>query len=213
MKTFFSFLISGLIITSFAKAQVHAESPEKREEKVRAWLKAMDEDGGDVWLTESSPQVKADNEKSFFAKLTATGSGNGGDPLAQNFIEMAKYSVACGLLESLPRKEANILDHSFYRIRVFSVPFNLCIDDTADCDFATSFTAKNFPDKNTILVNAVKWNSRGFQERVSIAMHEVLGILRIEQATYGRSTSIKFKTVRQRSDSSFSMTNYCWIEK
>lgn len=213
MKVFNYVFMACFLFLGGAQAQVAADTSAKREAKLRAWLQAMDESDGKVWLTESRPQVKATNERAFLEAVGATGSGNGGDPVAMNFVDMAKYAIGCGLLESLPSREADILNRSFYSIRVFSVPFNLCVDDTADCDFETSFTAKNFPDRNLILVNAVKWNLISTEQRMTIALHEVLGLLGLEKGTYGRSTSLRLRSSQRTDGTSFSIENRCYMKR
>lgn len=179
---------------------------ETRHEALRDWMKIKEKVGG--WPDQPEFQTNSKSEKDFLrnfgAKLLkskndlghefvrATGSGNGGDPLAAQFVNTARFRMTeCGIETLLSKKDFSKLNVLFYKTKVLSVPFNLCRDADEGCDFKTSFAAKNYPELRLILVNAVKWNLMNEEERMQVAAHEFLGIIGAEAGSYGYSSRMR----------------------
>lgn len=217
--------------TLLASIQSHAQTPEeiqyqKDKAKSEAWLDMYRKYG--VWAIEANIQTQAKSEREFLQEFhqrvdngdeawlnaaTRLGGYNR-DPLAADFVQNAFLGLNCGVRRQLSEEQAELLDESVNKIKVFSVPFNLCpFTDASDCDEGSVLMAKNYPELNLILVNVLQYNLAKTPDRIVTATHEILGIPKIEQGSYQYSGTIRFRTAVQKTGAySLSATSYCGVQ-
>lgn len=186
-----------------------------REQKAHEWANLQKKYG--TWPSEVTFPTFATNETELLRAFASERHGpldhalaNQKDRLALDFVNEARLGFsACGIDQQLKASAPAAFD--FYNrhlldVRVMSVPFNLCPDSNSGCSFASSFTAKNFPQLKLIVVNAFKWNTIKQGPRMSVAIHEILGLAGLETGTYGYSSEATFvQTIRPASAPGFVM--------
>ncbi|RYZ91988.1 MAG: hypothetical protein EOP06_05615 [Proteobacteria bacterium] len=182
-------------------------SENQKIEELKNWY-GMHMKLGGTWPVQPTLKSEMPDERSFLKEFKlknkdrsyeATGSGNGGDPMAADFVNQARSAISgCGIEKALriehPSKFREF-NRRFYKVRIRTVAFNLCVDDSSNCDFNSSFAAKNYPELDLILINAFKWNMMMPIDRMKIATHEFFGIIGLEVGTYGYSNNIHLRTV------------------
>ena len=204
-------LSAALIIFASFETRADTAGMEKRATEWAAFQKKYG-----TWPSDVSFPTSAANEAELLEVFKSERHGrldhayaNQKDRLALDFMNAARLGfVSCGIDQQL--KVTSPPAWEFYNrhlldIRVISVPFNLCPDDHSSCSFSSSFTAKNFPALKLIIVNAFKWNTVDQGTRMSIAIHEVLGLAGVETGTYGYSSESRFVRVLTG--------NRCWFCK
>ncbi|MGZ3744845.1 MAG: hypothetical protein ACXWRE_04780 [Pseudobdellovibrionaceae bacterium] len=134
--------------------------------------------------------------------------------LSRSFLQNANNGFnMCGIDQDLQKNNPERWDYfnkNFYFFHIISVPFKLCQDsDTSDCPLNSSYTAKNYPDLQLILVNSYRWNMMSDIDRMSLAVHEILGLLRIEEGTYGVSAEANFGVALKKNSNSFTQITFC----
>ena len=134
--------------------------------------------------------------------------------MSQNFeTEAFNAFTACGIdkkLKNLSSRTWDKLNKNYYSVTIITVPFNLCQDaNSSDCSFESSFAAKNFPALKLILVNAAKWNIMNENQRMSLAVHEFLGVFGVEESTYGLSSTIDSGSIVKNNPNGFQEWYYC----
>jgi hypothetical protein len=164
---------------------------------------------------------QAKTEKEFLTELPALEKtvfpqfpGGAMGWMSQHFVDAAYNTFqACSIDKSLQKefpKQWDVFNKNFYYIHIVSVSFNLCQDgDSSDCSFETSFAAKNYPDRKLILVNAYRWNMMKDDERKTLAVHEFLGVIGVEEGTYDFSADSQLKEVITGTATGYNQKSYC----
>ncbi|MGZ3770812.1 MAG: hypothetical protein ACXVCP_15180 [Bdellovibrio sp.] len=134
--------------------------------------------------------------------------------LAQSFLTHANNGFnMCGIDKDLQKNDPDRWEYfnkNFYFFHIVSVPFKLCQDsDTSDCSFDSSYTAKNYPALQLILINTYRWNMLTDIERMSLAIHEILGLLRIEEGNYGVSSNANFGEAITNFSNGYKKITFC----
>ncbi|MCO4755313.1 MAG: hypothetical protein KC478_12585 [Bacteriovoracaceae bacterium] len=119
--------------------------------------------------------------------------GNGGNEIALRFTQIAANSLK--FLETPGKNTHNLdldkLESAIKNTKVYSVTYKLCADDSDKlCPEEAGFVAKNYPEKNEILVSVDKWKALSIEEKVRIVIHEYLGMIDIETGNYNVSSNI-----------------------
>ncbi|MGZ3774412.1 MAG: hypothetical protein ACXVCY_11385 [Pseudobdellovibrionaceae bacterium] len=204
MKANYILLIIALLLSLKSKAL----DPYKSQGAIEDWLHLSNQ-----FSTTSDQPIflsTAENEKQFLANFDQIKETlikkhfypSTHDSLSHEFMSAAirAYEGCTGVRELIDQIDSDIneeINEKLYSVWVIAVGFNLCEkSDLALCDFNSSLGAKNFPDKNLILVNAIKWNTMPELERPSFALHEYGGIFGFERGNYQVTSKFSFKKTR-----------------
>lgn len=121
-------------------------------------------------------------------------TGNAGNRVSQDFAATAReaFDILSGMNPPLATKETI---QKLYE----ALSYTKIEEEISICDLNTltgrwnCFDARNYPDENPkrIVVSKSSWQLMSRKERLGLALHEFLGILRVEQGTYQISGPFK----------------------
>ena len=158
------------------------------------------------------------SEKQFIEQfksgvLNATGSGNGGDPLALSFVNLTNIAIRVCHIDQKIRQVApqkwSFFQKNFNLIRIRKVEFNLCRDDSSSCSFEQSFAAKNIPELNLILVNDPKFSALNKDQQTQLSLQHFMSILGISEDRPGLSTNIRIQSMVVRTVEGYAVQESC----
>jgi hypothetical protein len=124
--------------------------------------------------------------------LAGNEGGHGGDPYAYEFQMLGKalakkltsYEKNHSPILARWKLEANEFDATVDRVRVISKePADMILN-------GEEVDGINFPDQNLIKVNRARWREANLQERLTLSLHEYLGIIGIERDQYLASNDL-----------------------
>ncbi|MGZ3802984.1 MAG: hypothetical protein ACXVB4_02145 [Pseudobdellovibrionaceae bacterium] len=157
------------------------------------------------------------NEKEFIRQfraneLLATGSGNGGDPTALRFSNLAHSALhICRLdqrLEQIDPAKANFFQENLSRIRVRLVDFKLCKNGSSKCSFEDSLAAKTFPDLQLILINQAKYSEMNLEVQISQSLKSFLEVMQISEEK-GITSQVYLKNSLVQTENGYQLIQHC----
>ena len=154
-------------------------------------------------------QEKLENKSGVKIRGRATGSGNGGNPVAFEFSTLRTEAFkACHVPERIGKfAPKNWIDP--LSVKVAAVNFNLCLDDSSACNFEESLPAKALPELNIILVNVNRWQQSSAGIKVTTALRASLEIMGLVNSDLGLPNQIRLQTVQSGSRPNFIITTHC----
>ncbi len=156
------------------------------------------------------------NTEIFLGKLARSGgAGNGGNILISEFFKEALVSLEIARFSQLlSESEVNKVKKVLSETKVYLVQFQLCdLNDDSSC--YPGYAAKNYPEKNIILLDSRdledRWVNMTSLQRKRLAFHEVLGLAGIEVANHVFSTQINTVDIFNKYQSSTDINRYFQI--